>query len=441
VRQAGEAMAEVQRQLDAADQAQDLTNPADVALAVEANHRRAAALEAARRTAGQALGQYEATAALVHAFGASPPTELHANLGPITAETAVRQMRALGLGREDYALTSDGRNYLTTVKPSGFAKLTPPVDAAHEALVDDLMAIRRGERDEAGWRPKGTAAAITYAPQQQRAMKAILRAKRIALALGAGSGKTGVTIGALSHLVATPGSGVRRGLFLVPASIQGQFHGEFRKFAPGLRVAATPGGDRATRLAEHRKADAHAVVQTHQAFRDDMLHLVAQHWGVDEAAAREKFLGLSRTDARGVMRAVWKRHGIDYQMLTADESHGLLDRENKPDALVSRLVQAVSDLTPYYVASSADPIKNDLSELRSLLDKLHPDGRYSDADAWKRRYAVPTSATAAALQREVAGSVYAAHVPTAIVAFAPWASCVTHSRRVVARPCSKPIVA
>ena len=157
VDQAEERLREVEEALDQADEAiGHLTSPDDVAVALEANQRRQAKLEEARQTLGQALGEYEATAALVKALGSKPPTEIQTNLGPVGTETAIRQLRALGLDREDYSITSDGTNYFATVKASGFAKLAAPVDPAQIALQDEVMAIKRGERDEPGWRPPGT---------------------------------------------------------------------------------------------------------------------------------------------------------------------------------------------------------------------------------------------------------------------------------------------
>jgi len=418
VTQATERVHELEGHLDAADEAlAACTNPSDLAIAAEANRRRGESIESARQAMGQTLGEYEATAALVHALGQSETKALRANLGPIGTETAVRQLRALGLGRDDYALTSDGTNWFATVQPSGFGVLTMPVDRKHEALVDDMLAIKRGERDEVGWVPKGAAPGRTVDGkyvQQQRAMKAIVRAKRLALGLGAGSGKTGVIINAFTHLRAMPETGVHRGLFLVPASIHGQVEGEFSKFADpqSLTWAVHPGADRETRLREHADPKVGAVVHTHQVFRDDMVGMIAEDWGVSPAEASDRFMGLSRREATDTLQAAWRKRGIQFQYLAVDEGHTLLDRDGKPDSVFSRIVQAASDATPYYVSSTADPVKNDLSELRSLLDKLNPDGRYADAAAWKRRYGALTTASREALQREIAPYVYAARVPT-----------------------------
>jgi hypothetical protein len=405
-----------QQALDAADQAlASLTTPADVTTALAANEKRRHLIEDARRTMGQALGEYEATAALVQALGEKPPAELHTTLGPIETDTAIRQLRAVGLERQDYALTHDGTNVFATIRPSGFSKLAAAPDPTRLRMTDDVLAIKQGQRDETDWRPKG----LRALPDRrfdgryihlQRAIKTVLRTKRLALALGTGNGKTAAAIGALTEARQTPATGVRRGLMLVPSSVVGQFGEEFERLVePGtMRWAAHPGADRATRLAEHAAGDTHAVVHTHQAFRDDMVHLLAQDWGVSDAVATDRFMALPRAEANAALAATWKRHGIAYQMLTVDEGHGLLDRDNKRDSVLSHIVQAAGDLALYYLSNSADPVKNDISELRSLLDKLNPDGRYADAAAWNRRYKVNTTAAAEALQREVAPYVYAA---------------------------------
>jgi ElaB/YqjD/DUF883 family membrane-anchored ribosome-binding protein len=255
---------------------------------------------------------------------------------------------------------------------------------------------------------------------QQRTVKSLLATKRLAGALGTGSGKSSVGVGAFSHLLHTPESGVKRGLFVVPPSVQGQFRGEFAKnIEPGsMNYAADPGLSREGRLAQHADPKLQATVHTHQSFRDDMVHLIAEHLGVKPEEASTHFMDAmpgkseqNRREARAALvKEVLAKNGISYQYLMADEAHGLLDRENKPDSLVSKIMQAVSDNTPYYLSATADPVKNDVSELRSLLDKLHADGRYGDAADWKRRYGVNTTAAAEALRREVAPYVYAAEI-------------------------------
>jgi len=102
-----------------------------------------------------------------------------------------------------------------------------------------------------------------------------------------------------------------------------------------------------------------------------------------------------------VVAQAWKVNGIDYQASFLDEGHVTLDRRGKPDSLLSAMMTAVSDNTPYYMAMTADPAKNDISEIRSQLDKLYPDGRYGSEDEWHKRYGINTSASRDALRREV----------------------------------------
>lgn len=246
----------------------------------------------------------------------------------------------------------------------------------------------------------------------QRAIKAFETSKRLAVTFGTGTGKTAIGINAFTHLKAQ--GKAQRALFLVPASTQGQWTPEIARMADPTAAtwAANTDADYNQRLAEHQ-GSADGVVHSHQTFRDDQLKLLAQHWKLDEDAARDKFLGLDRKAAAAALKDAWQTAGVKpYDMVMVDEGHTLLDREGKPDSVFSRVVQAASDNAPYYMSASADAVKNDLSELRSLLSKLVPDGRYEDEGEWRRRYGVDTTAAREALQREVAPWVYAADIPS-----------------------------
>ena len=202
---------------------------------------------------------------------------------------------------------------------------------------------------------------------------------------------------------------LKRGLFLVPSSVRA-VRRRVSRFADeqALLQSRRAAEDR---LKEHADADTHAVVHTHQGYRDDMLKLLGGHWGTNPEATKTRFMGLDRKGAAAALKEVWGKHGIDYQMSTVDEGHLTLDRVGKEDSLLSRVIRATSDNTEYYLHTTADPVKNDISELGSLMDKLHPDGRYADAGQWNRRYGINTTASAEALQREMAPSVYAANLP------------------------------
>ncbi len=248
---------------------------------------------------------------------------------------------------------------------------------------------------------------------QQRTVKAFLARKRLGAFLGVGSGKTPIAIGAFTAAASDPKRGVKRGLFLARSNNLGQFHGEFAKFADPekFRWSADPSADNEKRMATHKDPDTHMVAMTHEGYRDDMLRLLQEHQGhKDRDETRDWFMGLSREERAGALKEAWDKAGVDYQASFIDEGHVTLDRAGKKESLLSAITMATSDNTSHYMAMTADPLKNDISEIRSQLDKIHTDGRYSDEAAWHRRYGLNTSASRAALQQEVSGTFFTDHI-------------------------------
>lgn len=92
------------------------------------------------------------------------------------------------------------------------------------------------------------------------------------------------------------------------------------------------------------------------------------------------------------------REGIDFDYLGVDEGHNLLNREGKENSAMANVTDALSSHTPYYVNATADPVKNDASEVFSLLQKMDPD-RYTDRDAFMRKYGIDTAASKDNLKR------------------------------------------
>lgn len=243
---------------------------------------------------------------------------------------------------------------------------------------------------------------------RQRTIKGFLAAKRVNAALGVGTGKTSVSIGAFTAAASDPSTGVKRSIFAVPSHVQGQFHGELAKtIKPGtFNWHAKPGADFNERMDAHRNPDNHIMVTTHQGLRDDMVKLLADKWGITPGKATERFVGLDRKARAAAMREAWNKAGIDYQASFVDEGHNLLDRRGKEDSLLSGVLQAVSDNTSHFMSMSGDPAKNDVSEIRSQLDKIYTDGRYGDEQAWHKRYGLNTTASREALKREVGGRFF-----------------------------------
>lgn len=234
----------------------------------------------------------------------------------------------------------------------------------------------------------------------QRAIKMIERGKRVALGLGVGTGKTLIGLGGFTHLHSK--GAVKKGLFVVPSSVQGQFGAEaLRYLEPGkYRWHAEPGGSREDRIAAYKDPNTHFAVVTHQALRDDLLHLGAQRDGIDEHEMGRRLGAMSPTDRSKWAKGLMVAEGINPDYLMVDEGHNLLNRSGKTNSTMANVIDAVSANTPYYVSASADPVRNDVTELHDLMRKLDP-VKYEDSGAFLQRYAGNLAANKAELRREI----------------------------------------
>jgi superfamily II DNA or RNA helicase len=236
---------------------------------------------------------------------------------------------------------------------------------------------------------------------QQRAIKYVTANKRMVLAASAGSGKTNVMLGAHAHL---SGLGkVKRSIMMVPSVVQGQFGGEaLRTLEAGkFKAHIQPGASQAERIAAYKDPTNDICVMTHHSFRDDMLHLGAQHAGIDEPAMTEKVAGMSTDERRDWVAGVMGKEGIHFDASFIDEAHDTLNRAGKENSSISNVLEAVGHHTPYHVYASGDPVKNDASEVHSVLQKMDP-ARYADRAEFMRRYGADTIASKTGLQREMA---------------------------------------
>lgn len=243
----------------------------------------------------------------------------------------------------------------------------------------------------------------------QRAIKYIEANKRVALGLGVGTGKTLVGLGAFTDLH-NQGK-AKKGLFVVPSSVQGQFHGEALRYldpSKGYNWHAKPGASRDERLAAMRDPENHFSVVTHQSLRDDLLHLGAESAGIEPAAMAEKLAGMSVAERKAWAEKVMDEAGIKPDFVMLDEAHGSLNRKGKDNSALANVLDAVGHNAEYHVLASADPVKNDASEVHSLLQKLDPE-RYADRDRFLRRYGGDTPAKRDALRREMTPYLMTGH--------------------------------
>ena len=239
-----------------------------------------------------------------------------------------------------------------------------------------------------------------YAPQQ-RAIKLMEANKRIMLGYGAGSGKTGICLGATSHLIET--GKIKRAIHLVPSIVQDQYDGEaLRYLEPGkYKWHCKPGASQAERIAAYKDPSNHFCVMTHESFRADMLHMGAQHLGISDDEMTEKVARMQPDERAAWAKSVMEKEGIDFGAVFVDEAHQIVNRKGKDNSARANVIDAVSDNAPYYAYSSGDPAKNDASEIHDILSKMDRK-RYADRDAFLRKYGVDTIAAKAGLKRELA---------------------------------------
>ena len=242
--------------------------------------------------------------------------------------------------------------------------------------------------------------------KRQRAVKMIRKNKRVILGAGVGSGKTSMMLGGFSD--AFNAGEVKKGLFVVPSIVQGQFGAEALRFLkPGqFQWHAKPGASYEERMASYKDPTNNFTVVTHQSFRDDLLRMAVEAGKASNPEEAAQRLDMMSPDSRtSFMKDVLGHHGISPDYVAVDEGHNLLDRIGKEDSRMSTAIGAVTNLSPFYVHASGDPVKNDASEVFSLLQKMDPK-RYSDRDAFMRRYGGDTVAAKDGLRREMARHLY-----------------------------------
>jgi superfamily II DNA or RNA helicase len=245
---------------------------------------------------------------------------------------------------------------------------------------------------------------------QQRAIKLLLENKRMGVALGVGSGKSVVSIGAFTQ--ARHDGNAKRAIFTVPSNIVGQFSDEIYKYhdpSTGLRWAHTEGKSSADRLKMLKDSDTHIVITTPEAMREDITQVVANHLGVSKTEARDRIMAEDDENKRNkLIHAAMDAAGIHFDFCAQDESHRMLDRAGKPDAHMARVGDAVAAKSKYFADLTADPVKNDASEIHSKLNRIDPK-RYPESSrgAFLRRYGRQTIASGLALQQEMQPYIFA----------------------------------
>jgi len=247
---------------------------------------------------------------------------------------------------------------------------------------------------------------------QERMIGMIIGNRRMAAGLGAGAGKTLVMMGSFAQL--RNDGQAQRALIAVPSAVVGQFESEWNKFVDpqyGMTMHAATGN--AAKTSEAMGGAADFVVMTHEGLRKRLLDACADEMGTTSDRAGDALLNMPPAEVDQVLHKAMHRNNWDFDYVAYDEGHKTLGRAGKEESLLSTLLDSAARLRtqdgklPYYVFATADPAKNDVSELHSLLGKIDPE-RFTpeNRDQFVRSYGRNTEDCAVALRNMMSPYIY-----------------------------------
>jgi hypothetical protein len=332
----------------------------------------------------------------------------------LEAYRAMREAERAGRGAQALLLDAGaGDPRLEPEEPVPFLErpaLAPGVENRLAAMTQAVKGSLHPGMNPVRLIPDLTMGKGTPYAKQQRAIRSIIAGKKQALFLGVGSGKTGVSIGAFTELHHQ--GKARKGFFVVPSIVRNQFGEEMARFLePGLYRWHAQEAPAEERIAAMKDPETHMVALTHQAFRDDMLRLMAEHHGEELESFKDRFLQAPLPERQRLMREALEAHQIPLDYLALDEAHDALNRKGKEESLLSAVLDTAMSLAPYGVLMTGTPVKNDASEIGDWLRKLDPE-RFGDQEAFMRRYGVDARIARDALKRLAERYVYHDVVPS-----------------------------
>jgi len=256
-------------------------------------------------------------------------------------------------------------------------------------------------------------ATMTAKGERQRAIKMLERSKRMNLTFGTGKGKTIISIGAFTELHSK--GKAKRAIFAVPSVVQSQFGNEVNVFCePGkYKVKSDPSLDRDGRIAALKDPENQMCVMTHQSLRDDLVHVMGKHNGMDENAMKAAFNSASPAERKTMLKEAMDKEGISFDMFTVDEAHYTTNRKGKDDSTLSNVMDALNQNVEYFMNQTATPVKNDVSEAFDMLHKIAPD-KFTDRDEFIKRYGVDATFSSESLRRLIGRYNYASPTVTGV---------------------------
>lgn len=236
---------------------------------------------------------------------------------------------------------------------------------------------------------------------------------RTLAALGTGSGKSLVTIGAFTDAHAR--GEVEHAIFAVPKAVEQQFPGEMLRFTKPGAYSWVTGAELKTHEARVRAlqdTSTHMKVMTHESLRDTLLRVMADHHRDGDVAAMRRDLSNSSSSARSAwMREAMEANNIKPWMFVGDEAHRFTSRAGQDPSGLHTVMSAASHPSNAAQAmfATATPVKNDASEAYSMASLVDPE-TYGDRFEFMQSFGSDLANNPHALRRELAHRLYTARV-------------------------------
>ncbi len=249
---------------------------------------------------------------------------------------------------------------------------------------------------------------------QQRVLKTFdANGHRLLAALGTGSGKSLISIGAFTQAHAK--GEVSHAIYAVPKAVEDQFGGEMLRYTePGKYKWAIGSsmGSYEERLAALKDDKTHMKVMTHEALRDTLTRMMADHHRGGDIEAMKRDLEGTNVGTRATwLRQAMDAHGIKPWLFYGDEAHRFTSRGEGATSGLHSVMTAASHpkVASHALFGTATPAKNDESEVYSMAAMVDPD-KYGDRHQFMHNFGTDLANNPHAIRRELAHAVYTARI-------------------------------
>ncbi|KKW13346.1 MAG: Non-specific serine/threonine protein kinase [Candidatus Gottesmanbacteria bacterium GW2011_GWB1_49_7] len=311
----------------------------------------------AKRVVARSLGSLEMASSVAELLSQGPITDPLSLRGRGTLVGTHEMAGEMGLSKGDYTVQKEQRHYNLQVKPEAMSKLVKRRKVESLERDREVQRIKDlGQQSEnldpatgREYRAPGQQGNIMLSAPQAADIQMWERQKKILVTDEAGLGKTAVAILGATNLVEQ--GLAKKVLVVVPLSVQQQFSGEIEKFADPKYHDSYTVADSRDKMRKAGKGDQVFTIVTRDALRN---------WEGDI-----------------------KEGGFD--AVVVDEAHEFTIRGEASGSGRSQALRRVLPDMEYALLMTGTPVKNDLTELHSLVDSLQP-GALGSLAKFKERY-------------------------------------------------------